>query len=45
MNLDLVNPYIYRFNTFLIIMFALGLLASYIKFYSLIKNIFLIATN
>ena len=45
MNLGLVNPYIYHLNTFIIIMFVLGWLASYIKSGSLILNIFLIATN
>ena len=45
MNLGLVNPYIYHLNTFIIIVFVLGWLASYIKSDSLILNIFLIATN
>ncbi len=45
MNLGLVNPYIYHLNTFIIIMFVLGWLASYIKSGSLVLNIFLIATN
>ena len=45
MNLGLVNPYIYHLNTFIIIMFVLGWLASYIKSDSLILNIFLISTN
>ena len=45
MNLGLVNPYIFHLNTFIVIMFALGWLGSYVKSNSLILNIFLIATN
>ncbi len=45
MNLGLVNPYIFHLNTFIIIMFALSWLASYIKSDSLMLNIFSIVTN
>ena len=45
MNLGLVHPYIYHLNSFILIMFFLSWLGSYIKRDSWILNISLIITN
>ena len=45
MNLGLVHPYIYHLNSFILIMFFLGWLGSYIKRDSWVLNISLIITN
>ena len=45
MNLGLVHPYIYHLNSFILIMFFLSWLGSYIKRDSWVLNISLIITN
>ncbi len=45
MNLGLVHPYIYHLNSFILIMFFLGWLGSYIKRDSWVLNISLIITT
>jgi len=45
MNLGLVHPYIYHLNTFIVILFAYGWLASFIKSDSLVLTVSLIASN
>ena len=45
MNLGLVHPYIYHLNSFILIMFFLAWLGSYIKRDSRVLNISLIITN
>ena len=45
MNLGLVHPYIYHLNTFILVLFAYGWLASFIKSDSLVLNLSLIASN
>ena len=45
MNLGLVHPYIYHLNTFILVLFAYGWLASFIKSDSLVFNLSLIASN